>query len=271
MSYKTKGEEIFAKLLTERGLPFEYERPYQGKTKNPDFTLTLIEPNIISEVKDFDLNDEDKNIAAEIEEKGRAGWMQNEPYKRIRRGLHEKADQLKEYSDYPTLVILHGNPQNLTVNLSTENIFQAMNADMVTIVETDDSGNETRKDCFDATNAVVGQNRNTHLSAVAVIDSYRPNDRLANDIAKKHQEGGGNALTEEGQHELTKLFDEKRAEGINFELEVPRLRIFHNPSAKMPLNLGVLSSPYDIEIFHDPKERKFKEHQNGEVRDHSLS
>ncbi len=268
MDFKTKGEEAFAKLLTERGLLFVYEQRYLNKIKIPDFTLTFTEPNIISEIRDVDLNDEDKKILTDLSGVGTASWFQDKPYTRIRRMIHEKADQLKEYKSYPSLVVLYKNPHNLTVDLSTENIFESMHADMSIIFETNDFGHSRAKTSFNARNAVVGPNRNTHVSAVAVLEKYRPYAELANDIVRKYKEMGGNALTEEGQIDIAKLFDEKSTQGINFELEVLRLRIIHNPSAKISLALGILFSPYDIEVFYDHEDKKFKKYQNNVIQEY---
>ena len=193
-----------------------------------------------------------------------------QPYRRLRRIIHKKADQLKEYKDLPTLVVLYKNPRNLTIDLSNRNIMESMYGDFIMTFSYDKSGKLTSQPQIDRLNAALGKNRNTHISAIAVLEEFKPHDKLANDITKGliQRIGKKNILSEEGQAELTRLFDEKSKEfNIDFYLKVLRLRVMHNSFADKPIDPGFMLSKYDEDIFFDKTTNKAKILRNEVVED----
>lgn len=49
---QTAGEIAFAKYLSDKGLPFEFEREHPGKRKRPDFAVDL-DREYLFDVKDM--------------------------------------------------------------------------------------------------------------------------------------------------------------------------------------------------------------------------
>lgn len=268
LTFKTQGEAVFAELLDSRNLSYEYEKSYPSKNNVPDFTLDFVTPNVIAEVRDVDLNPEDEDIVARLSAVHTASWVQDKPYHRLRRMIHEKADQLKDYTEFPILIVLYKNSQNLTVDLSSRSIFESMFGDHVVTVHTEPTGKVVTESTFDIKNAALGLNRNKHISAIAVVENFQPHKDLASRITKKHFKDGGNAMTEKGQEELTALFDAERKKGIDFDLNVLRLRIVHNVFANKPLEMGIMASIYDEEMFYDKNLQKARMHRNGVVTDY---
>jgi len=267
--FKTDGEYAFACLLESRNLTFQYENPHLGCKRSPDFDLTFQDPNIITEVRDVDLNDQDEDVLEKLATNHTASWSVEQPYRRLRRIIHEKADQLKEYKDFPILVVLYKNLHNLTIDLSNRNIMESMYGDFVMAFGYDQNGNLTSQAQINRLNAALGQNRNTHISAIAVLEEFKPHDKLANDITKGLVEKiGKDILSEKGQAELTRLFQEKSKEhDIDFNLKVLRLRIIHNSFTDKPISPGFMMSKYDEHVFFDKTTNKAKILRNGVIED----
>ncbi len=267
---RTNGEKFFASLLDERKLQNEYEVPAVGKKSIPDFTLTFTTPDVKAEVKDFDLNDEDVGIVQTLSRGLAASWSSNQPYTRIRRAIDEKASQLKEYTDAPAIIVFARSPQNLTVDLSTNNILESMLGDYVVEITLDDKGKHKVNPILKPQNAALGARRRTHISAIVVIEEHRPFQHIAERIGKEFlKKSGDRIMTEEGQVELTRLFDEERAKGTDLDLVVNRFRIMHNPFASRPLPVGFFDSKYDEEITFDSN-RKTERHYFNSVQEYPL-
>jgi hypothetical protein len=51
---RTASEAHFEEYLTEQGLPFDYEKPYPGKSKRVDYTVPIDGRNFLFEVRELD-------------------------------------------------------------------------------------------------------------------------------------------------------------------------------------------------------------------------
>ena len=265
MTYRTDGEAEFGGLLDERGLSFTYEPSFPKRVKSPDFRIELAD-SVICEVKDFALNDEEKGINLALENNGSAAWSQEKPYSRIRnKALEDKADQLKEYADHPSVIVIRPYRFGIsTVNLSNQNLFECLYGDLTVIVERDESGLPRPKTTVNRSKAFIRWDKNTHVSAIAVMDhDYRPNMKVADSIARELVRGGVDLVSEDGQKKLESRFEEAEKGGIDLELAVQRLRIIHNRWASKPLPLGTFQGKFDQEIYFDDVDLVFKEVYNG--------
>lgn len=109
----TKSEQLFERLCQTRGITFR--RIPEGKTKTPDYMLTLSSGDVLVEVKQLDENDEDRMI-------NRALLCGEEtpgvecPSDRVRHKIAEAYVQLKAYcrAGLPAGIILYNNAGHLT-------------------------------------------------------------------------------------------------------------------------------------------------------------
>src|SRR6266852_2313289 len=100
MNKRTPGEKVFEEYLASQGfVDVPFEKLPEGKTKPPDYTITL-DRDYYFDVKDFDpvpIN---------------PGFGFYDPYERIRRKIDEARKKFQEYMGEPCSLVLfnNGNP-----------------------------------------------------------------------------------------------------------------------------------------------------------------
>ena len=103
---RTRGEEVFEDYLVSLRRKFTYE-PEIGN-RRPDYLVHAACGDVLCEVKDFELNDEDR---AELEAiaAGRYNAVSSReiPFNRIQLRIRAASAQLREFKGrYPCLVVL---------------------------------------------------------------------------------------------------------------------------------------------------------------------
>jgi hypothetical protein len=93
---RTEGEQRFEEYLNAMGYAFEREKPYPGKKKKPDYTVTH-NGVFLAEVKDAD---------PYLPE---ARFGQFDPHEKIVERLNAARKQLGEYKEFPCCVVLQNN------------------------------------------------------------------------------------------------------------------------------------------------------------------
>jgi protein-tyrosine phosphatase len=97
---RTKGERLFETYLRLQGITnYELEKSHPGKTKKPDYSVTL-DREYLFEVKDFNPTDI-LNAGA------------YDPHSRIRRKIEEGREKFREYKGWPCCLVLYDNQASL--------------------------------------------------------------------------------------------------------------------------------------------------------------
>jgi hypothetical protein len=98
---RTAGELLLEKYLRNRGLPFEYEKRYDGKTKLIDYTVPINGRDFLFEVKQFDPVPVAMGSSVVLD-----------PYGRIREKLDDAGKQFSQYKGHPCVLVLVNNGQH---------------------------------------------------------------------------------------------------------------------------------------------------------------
>lgn len=107
----TESEKLFERFCLQQD--FSYSRINEGASKSPDYSLTICNQVIIVEIKQIDLNKEEKRVLAQPDEE----WSDYDVYhwgipgERVRKKIKAALPQLKALSsgNLPTLLVLYDN------------------------------------------------------------------------------------------------------------------------------------------------------------------
>ncbi|MGH9699665.1 MAG: hypothetical protein ACRD5R_03095 [Candidatus Acidiferrales bacterium] len=94
---RTEGELRFEAYLKAMGYPFEFEKEYPGKTKKPDYSVTLCSAAYLFEVKDAD------------PDVMRPGFFQLDPLPEIIERIKAGQKKFKEFKEFPCCVVMQNN------------------------------------------------------------------------------------------------------------------------------------------------------------------
>lgn len=94
---QTEGERRFEAYLKAMGYPFEFEKPYPGKHKKPDYSLTLGRATYL-----FDVKDADPAVMPR-------GSFQLDPHPEIIERIRAGQKKFKEYGEFPCCVVMQNN------------------------------------------------------------------------------------------------------------------------------------------------------------------
>ena len=255
MGPKTEGEQVFEAYLAERGLAFRYE-PDLGAQTRPDY-LVRSTPEVLCDVKDFEAGEEDE-LARKARQKAAAQGLEYfelcgiDPYARIRSKIRIARVQLRHFKGrYPTVVVLF-NSASPSINLMTEVIEGAMYGDLVfrmKIGPPDANIPTNITSGHNPQNAMVRPKKNTSISAVAVLEHFRPNDYLLRAEYTRNRRSDPKSMP--SAKELAELLEK----GENFIIQHPevqdtvvRMRVVHNRHAALALPNDVFSGPHDIDV-----------------------
>lgn len=93
---QTPGEAAFEAYLRSQGITdFIHEKEFPGKSKHPDYSVTLVGLEHLFEVKDID---------TELPGPGFGFW---DPYGPIREKIDQARKKFKEFKDYPCSLVIH--------------------------------------------------------------------------------------------------------------------------------------------------------------------
>jgi hypothetical protein len=95
MGQRTISEELFERYLESQGLTFEFERPYEGRSRRPDYTVTIAGKDYLFEVKEFEPGDMP------------LGTSIYDPYPPIRAKIDAARKKFKEFEGFPCCLVLH--------------------------------------------------------------------------------------------------------------------------------------------------------------------
>jgi hypothetical protein len=210
----------------------------------------------VCEVKEFGEGDIDRTVQRALHHQGSwAGAV--DPYRRIRDRITSAERQLRGIKDKPCLVILY-NP-GYFVHLEDFIVQGALFGDISFVVSVDPNGKASPQGKgirFKPSKAKLRHHQNTTLSAVAILETFRPfkyiADRALEEGKKRHestQPERGRELTHpsgEQIHETIEWSEELRRKHPEISRRVLRLRVFHNPFARVGLPIRALHGEYDV-------------------------
>jgi hypothetical protein len=93
---RTEGERQFERYLDSMRYSYEFEKPYPGRAKKPDYTVTASQV-FLADVKDFE------------EFLPNLGFQQVDVHFRIREKIQAGYKKFKEYKDFTCCVVLQNN------------------------------------------------------------------------------------------------------------------------------------------------------------------
>jgi hypothetical protein len=94
---RTEGERRFESYLTAMGYLFEYEKPYPGKSKRPDYSVALGDTTYV-----FDVKDADPKVAPR-------GPFQINPHPEIVERIKAGQKKFGEFAEFPCCVVMQNN------------------------------------------------------------------------------------------------------------------------------------------------------------------
>jgi len=103
---KTQSEICFENLCADLGIPLR--RIPEGKSKTPDYELTIGQQTIVAEVKEMTRNKDEQKSDRVLQERGYGNALCTTPGDRVRKKVSESSSQIKARSEgrYPSLLIL---------------------------------------------------------------------------------------------------------------------------------------------------------------------
>jgi hypothetical protein len=97
MTTKTISEQLFEAYLNASKLPnFRFEATQDGKAKRPDYSLKILNTEILFEVKQFDQTATDSNLLAGA----------YDPYKPIREKIESACKKFKDLDRFCCCLVL---------------------------------------------------------------------------------------------------------------------------------------------------------------------
>lgn len=255
----TISEQLFNNYLKRRKIKFDVGK---GVLVHPDRILHLPSKDVICEVRQLE---RPKNEPINF-----SGW--SDPYAKIRRAIKRKVRQGKEAKDAktPYVVVLYSN----TARVSTDNfiIQSAMYGDLSILIDIDLKNPRSRAkvkgNVFSGRGIIrharsykePGQAFNKRISAVAVLETINPTYKYVSQAADEIIKGTEDL--KERLHIFWDVIKSLKKEGKYIEdLQVEKLRVFHNFYAYTPLGFDVFDGKYDEQYFIDPvtgRSRRYK-------------
>ena len=238
---RTRGEEVFAEYLDSLGMKFTYE-PSIGQS-HPDFLVHAPKGDVLCEVKDFELNDEDRaELNAALA--GHSAFGSREvPFGRIRRRIRRASEKCREFKGrYPCLVVLFD--ASAMVHLIDLTVLAAMygNARISMAVDVNGSSEAEPSTVFARESRYLTRDANTTVSAVAILEYVTPKQRLLEEaLSAQRFADSSDAITAK----LKFIYDFSESHPEVFD-RVPRLLVFQNIFAAMPWPREALNGPHDL-------------------------
>lgn len=112
MSNRTESEKLFEQFCKDNGIEFSRLDPAETpESQCPDYEIKTADGPVIVEVKQFDPNEEDRQNARLLEERGYGKAIGGAPGARVRLKIQSGTKQLKVRSQgkVPTVLVLYNN------------------------------------------------------------------------------------------------------------------------------------------------------------------
>lgn len=94
---RTEGEQRFEAYLKAMDYPFEFEKPYPGKSKRPDYSIILGSTTYL-----FDVKDADPYVMP-------PGFLQLDPHPEIIERIKAGQKKFKQFEEFPCCIVLQNN------------------------------------------------------------------------------------------------------------------------------------------------------------------
>ncbi len=243
MTNKTISERLFEAYLSASGMTdFRFEPSQDGTSKRPDYSLSVLNTEILFELKQFDQTAADFNLVGGA----------YDPYRAVREKIEAARKKFKDLERFCCCLVLYNNDKPL-VELNWQFVYGAMlgnlgftmpvnpqtgTADESQTVRTFNGGGKMYR--YLEGRAIAPQNRT--ISAILVLRQYMVGAKRF-EIAMKCKESDlGRKL------ELLEFWDEiERARGTAMDLSLSQLRVVvhENPFARIQFPREVFRGPYD--------------------------
>jgi hypothetical protein len=243
LTNKTISEQLFEEYLNASGLTdFRFEPPQEDTLKRPDYGLSVLNTEILFELKQFDQTTADFNLVGGA----------YDPYKPVREKIESARKKFKDLDRFCCCLVLYNNDKPL-VELGWQYVYGAMlgNLGFSTPVNTETGmadESQTQR-IFGAGGkmyryldgqAIAPQNRT--ISAIIVLCRYMVGTKRFEIATKRKENELGRKL------ELLEFWDEtERARGTALDLSLSQLRVIvlENPFARIQLPRELFRGPYD--------------------------
>jgi hypothetical protein len=243
MTSKTISEQLFEAYLNASGLTdFRFEPPQDGTSKRPDYSLSVLNTDILFELKQFDQTTADFNLVGGA----------YDPYKPVREKIESARKKFKDLERFCCCLVLYNNDKPL-VELAWQFVYGAMlgNLGFSTPVNTGTGiADESQTQRIFGTGgkmyryldgqAIAPQNRT--ISAIVVLRRYMVGSKRFEIAMRRKENELGRKL------ELLEFWDEtERARGTALDLSLTQLRVIvlENPFARIQLPRELFRGPYD--------------------------
>lgn len=243
MTNKTISEQLFEAYLNASGLTdFRFEPPQDGTSRRPDYSLNVLNMDILFELKQFDQTPADFNHVG--------GAF--DPYKPVREKIEAARKKFRDLDRFCCCLVLYNNDKPL-VELGWQYVYGAMLGNlgfsMPVNTETGMADESQTQRLFGGGGkmyryldgqAIAPQNRT--ISAIIVLRRYMVGTKRFEIAMKRKENELGRKL------ELLEFWDEiERARGTALDLSLSQLRVIvlENPFARIQLPRELFRGPYD--------------------------
>jgi hypothetical protein len=245
LTNKTISEQLFEAYLSASGLTdFQFEPPQDGTSRRPDYCLSVLNADILFELKQFDPDADDFNLSG--------GWF--DPYAPIRSKIEAARKKFKDLEDKCCCLVLHNNGKPL-VYLDWQHIYGAMFGNLGIQMPVDTKtgiGNPSQtKQVFSGDgkmfrylNGQIIASQNQTISSIIVLRRYLVGQKRFEIAIKRKERQLGREL------ELPEFMAEmERASGTALDLSLSQLQVVvhENPFARAgrELSRALFRGPYD--------------------------
>lgn len=243
MTNKTISERLFEAYLSASGITdFRFEPAQDGTSKRPDYSLSVLNTEILFELKQFDQTAADFNLVGGA----------YDPYRAVREKIEAARKKFKDLERFCCCLVLYNNDKPL-VELDWQFVYGAMlgnlgftmpvnpqtgTADESQTVHTFNGGGKMYR--YLEGRAIAPQNRT--ISAILVLRQYMVGAKRFEIAMKRKESDLGRKL------ELLEFWDEiERARGTAMDLSLSQLRVVvhENPFARIQFPREIVRGPYD--------------------------
>ncbi len=166
--YPTISEKLFERFCSEIDIPFK--KIQVEKTQTPDYDIFFDEHLIVTEIKQFDINDVDQEIIDELNQNGMTSLHIGGHSNRVRNKIHSAKNQLKSRAQntHPALLVLYDNVPTRTVN--NIDIKQAMYGREIDVIGFSKDWQPLSIDEISGAKPKFTKTENTTFSAIALLE-----------------------------------------------------------------------------------------------------
>ena len=238
----TLGELLFQDYLAAMGYSYEFEKPFPGRKKRPDYTVNR------NGVFLFDVKDFDPCMPS-------LGFGAYDPYPRIREKIDEGREKFKEFKDYPCSLVLKNNG-NAFVHLETPDIMLGSmygDAGFTMPVWLGDGPMPSERP--EAKRAFLGggkmirprRHQNTTISAIITLRHINVGNRRIDKVWKERIHADKGIEDEEILGMYENVCPEAAERYPNFDPQEKQLcvMVWENAVARIPLSRELFVGPYD--------------------------